>query len=1196
MSGHDLMTRAALPFGLLALLAASAQAQLPQARLYSVFPPGMQVGATTEITVTGGEDIDELKALHFSHPGLTAAPKMQTVEGQQKPVDNVFVVSAASNVPPGIYEVVAEGRFGTSNPRRFSVGTKTESPEAEPNNEVANATALAINTVVNARMDAATDVDWYKLSAESGQRIVFECNAQSIDSRMSVTLELYDSNGRRIGRARSTHTADAVLAFDAPAAGEYRLKVFDYTFRGGSDYFYRLSAHTAPRIEFALPAAGLPGSSSEYALYGYNLPGGTRSDVVLNGVALDRLTTHIALPADPSLLDADNYTNSVAADVDALSFRLPSPLGPSNAVRIGIAAAPVGVEQEPNNEPAQAQAVTVPAEIDGQFAAPGDADCFTFTAKAGEVVCIETFGERISSHADPYLVVEQVTKDDKGVETVTRLTAQDDLATNLYQNVFDTQTDDAYFRLQAPADATYRVTVRHRAWETEGNPSFVYRLALRRETPDFRVVAVPLAPTPGQPFPIGLRQGDHFAVNLLAFRRDGFTGPITVSPEKLPAGISCSPAVIGPGQNSATLAFTAAADAAPGAYQLPLVARTSIPDAAAVQAVEAAKTAAATATAAVAPLKVELDKANANVQVTTTALDAAKAAAAAKPDDAAIAQAVQLTQQGHDATVAAQQQAAKSVADAEQAAATAVAAIAQAEQVAVSKVRHLERGVRSGTVVWAGTGTAVSRVASAICISVMPEAAPFEVKSDVSRVVLYQGGQLLIPATLEKRNGFDAEVALNFTGLPGNTNIDVANGKFEKGEAAKVLRLFAKENATPGIYTVWLSTTGQVSYARNPERAARLKSEFDAIAVEAKTAADATAAATATRTDAAAKATAATELLTKAQAEKAAADEAAKTTAAALKQAQDAEAAATTQLTEAEAAKAKAEQGLTTAQAVVSDAGKVVEMAEQLVKTAQTALDADAANDALKQQKADSDAALAAAVKARDSAQTGVGTAEQAVATTKAQAEQATAALNEAKKTLAAATEAAKQTDGVVQTETAELATAETASKSAAEAQAAAEKAEQEAAAKSTALEAKRVAAETASNEAAKAATPANKNFTPPSSPIVVEVRAAPVKLAANVPDSGNLKRGASLQIKVTVTRQNGFAGPLTLSLPLPPGATGLSSDTPTIAADQTEGVLTVTAAADAPVGAVANLVVQGSMDFAGTAKVDVPVAITVTE
>lgn len=1190
------MTRAALTIGLVALLAASAQAQLPQAKLFSVFPPGMQVGATAEITVTGGEDIDELKALHFSHPGVTAAPKMQTVNGQQKPVDNVFVVTAAANVPPGIYEVVAEGRFGVSNPRRFSVGTKPEVAEAEPNNDVATATALAVNGLVNAQMNGATDIDWYKFNAETGQRLVIECAARSIDSRMSVTLELYDAADRRVARARSTHSADAALAYDVPAAGEYCLKVFDYTFRGGAEYFYRLSAHTGPRIEFALPAAGLPGSSSEYALYGYNLPGGTRSDVMLDGVALDRLTTHIALPADPAQLDADDYTNSVAADLDALSFRLPSPLGPSNAVRIGIASAPVVIEQEPNSEPAQSQAVTVPVEIDGQFAAAGDVDYVTFTAKAGEVVAIEAFGERIGSAADPYLVVEQLATDANGVQTATRLTAQDDLATNLYPAVFDTQSDDAYFRLQAPADATYRVSVRHRSWETEGSPAFVYRLALRRETPDFRVVAVPLAPTPGQTFPIGLRQGDHFAVNLLAFRRDGFAGPIMITPEHLPAGITCSPAVIGPGQNNATLAFTAAAGAAPGAYQIPLTARTSIPDAAAVQAVEAAKTAAATATAAIAPLKAAADKATADVQVTTAALDAAKAAAAAKPDDAAIVQAAQLTQQGHDATVAAQQPAAKSLADAEQAAAAAVAAVAQAEQVAAAKVRELERGVRSGTVVWAGTGTAVSRVTSAICISVMPEAAPFEVKSDVSRVVLHQGGQLLIPATLEKRNGFDAEVALNFSGLPNNTNIDVANSKFEKGETSKVLRLFAKENATPGIYTVWLATTGQVSYARNPEKAARLKTELDTLVVEAKAAVDAAAAATAAKTEAVPKAAAAAQSLVTAQAEKAAADEAAKTTTAALTQAQDAEAAGAKQLADSEAAKVKADQGVVTSQDVLANADKVVQMAEQLVKSAQTALDADAANDALKQQKADSDAALAAGQKARESAQAGLTAADQAVASAKTQLEQATVALDSAKTAVAAAAEAAKQAEAVVKQEADELAKAESESKAAADAQAAAEKAEQDAMAASTAKENARAAAEVAYNEANKAAAPANKNFTPPSAPIVVEVRAAPVKLAAIVPDGGNLKRGASLQIKVTVTRQNGFAGPVTLSLPLPPGVAGLSCDTPTVTADQTEGVLTVTAAADAQVGAVANLVVQGSMDFAGAANVDAPVAITVVE
>ena len=1138
------MTRALFFACLLSLLGSAAQAQLPQTRLYSVFPPGMQVGTTTEVTVTGGEDLDELSALHFSHPGLTAVPKMHTVDGQQQPVDKVFVVSAASNVPPGIYEVVAEGRFGASNPRRFSVGLRSESVEAEPNNDDANATDLAVDGLVNAKMDGATDIDWYKFTAAEGQRLVIDCAALSIDSQMSVTLELYNAEGRRIHRARSTRLADAALVFASPAAGEYKLKVFDYTFRGGNEYFYRLSAHTGPRLAFSLPAAGPAGSSNEYTLYGYNLPGGEKSDTVIDGIALERLTTRIALPNDPALLDADDYTGSVAADIDAVTFRLPSPLGPSNPLRIGLARGSVAVEQEPNNEPPQSQKLSIPAEVTGQFAAPGDVDYFAITAKKGDVVCIETFAERTGSLADPYLFVEQVTTADKGAETVKRLTAQDDVGTNLYPNVFDTVTDDAYFRLQAPEDATYRISVRHRTWETEGSPELTYRLAIRPETPDFRVVAVPLAPTPGQPFPIGLRQGDHFAINLLAFRQDGFNGAITVTPENLPAGIASDPAIIGPGQTTATLAFSAAADAKPAVYPISLVATTTIPDAAADKAAADAKTAADSAAAKVAALQAALDVAANNVRLTTAARDAAKAAAEARPEDEAIAQAVELTQKGLDSTIAAQQQAETALAEGKQAAAAAAAAQEQAEQAALAKAKELKRRVRSGVVSWPGSGgQATSRVASAICVSVMPEAAPYEVKTNVpSHIVVHQGGQVLIPATIEKRNGFDAEVALNFTGLPGKTNIDVGNSKFEKGESSKLLRMFAKENATPGIYTVWLATQGQVSYARNPERAERLKAAAEAATAEATAAAEAATAATAAKGEATQKATAAAEALASAQAQKTEADKAAETAATAVKQAQDAKAAGDKQLADAKAANTKAEQGLATARQMLSNAEKVVAMADELVKTAQSALDADPNSEALKQQKVDSDAALAAAQKVRETSQGGLATAEKSLAATKTQIEQAQTAIADAEKLIATTTEAKKQADALAKQRADEFAAAEAASKDAAAAQAAAEKAEQEATAASAALEKRREAAAKAAEEAAKAAAPANKNFTPPSDPIVLEVRAAPVKLAANVPESGNIKRGSSIDIKVTVTRQNNFAGPVTLSLALPPGATGLTS------------------------------------------------------
>ena len=113
--------------------------------------------------------------------------------------------------------------------------------------------------------------------------------------------------------------------------------------------------------------------------------------------------------------------------------------------------------------------------------------------------------------------------------------------------------------------------------------------------------------------------------------------------------------------------------------------------------------------------------------------------------------------------------------------------------------------------------------------------------------------------------------------------------------------------------------------------------------------------------------------------------------------------------------------------------------------------------------------------------------------------------------------------------------------------------------------------------------------------PVILVVKPAPVKLAPNVPNSGNIKKGDKIEVKVAVTRQNGFAGPVTLSLPQVPGLAGLAAAEVTVPADQAEGVLTITAADDAKDGALANLVIQAKADFGGETLVDAPIALTVT-
>src|SRR5688500_9878208 len=140
-----------LALGISLCVAGPALAQLPLARLSTVFPPGAKQGTAVDVTVTG-QDLDEIKALHFSHPGLTAAPKTDAATGQ--PVPNTFVVTVAADVPPGVYDVHAAGRFGVTNPRAFRVGMLPESPNKPGNTAPESAAELPVGSAVHALAEA----------------------------------------------------------------------------------------------------------------------------------------------------------------------------------------------------------------------------------------------------------------------------------------------------------------------------------------------------------------------------------------------------------------------------------------------------------------------------------------------------------------------------------------------------------------------------------------------------------------------------------------------------------------------------------------------------------------------------------------------------------------------------------------------------------------------------------------------------------------------------------------------------------------------------------------------------------------------------------------------------------------------------------------------------------------------------------
>ncbi len=561
-----------------------AVAQLPQTRLFSIFPTGGQAGTTVELTLTSGTDLEEIDRLVFNHPGIRAEPKMSGSQGNRSPVSNTFLVEVDAETPAGSYEVRAAGLFGLSNPRRFVVGTLPELQEVEPNQSPSEAMAISINTVVNGRSNKSADVDYFKFEGRRGDRVLLNCEAVAIDSKMQPNMELFDAGGKRLATTFGQQVRYALLDCQLPDDGQYTVKVFDVVYGGSSDYGYRLALHNRPHVDFILPPSGRAGKTAKFTVYGRNLPGGRTTEIECGGKFLEAKQVEISLPGDGVAVALDQHLTPVEAGMDGVAFDFPGIVTRSSSQMVYLAQSDVTLEVEPNDQPENAQPITVPLEVAGQFQKKSDIDYVVFEAKAKEVFQIDVFAQRIGTGADPVLTLQQLIVQKDGQVTTKTITAQDDNTKNLLQNHFHTRSDDPSYRFVAPAAGQYRIALRDRYYESRGNPRLIYRLAIRKEKPDFRLVALPLPPLDGQnnntasTWSVNLRKGDNYGVRVLAYRRDGFNQTIEVSAKGLPDGVECRGASLGPGQTSAMLIFSAKTDAPEWMGPIEIVGRTRFDD------------------------------------------------------------------------------------------------------------------------------------------------------------------------------------------------------------------------------------------------------------------------------------------------------------------------------------------------------------------------------------------------------------------------------------------------------------------------------------------------------------------------------------------------------------------------------------------------------------------------------------------
>ena len=534
---------------LLFVIGSVANGALPNPVLSGVFPPGGRAGTTVSVTMSGA-NLTDLKTLRCSHPRITT----------ESAGPSQFKLTIPEDAQPGLYDLQTITANGLSSIRTFVVSNREEQLEAEPNNTPDAPQRVPLDVIINGRIEKG-DLDHFLFAAKQGQRVVIDCHAERIDSRLRAVLELFDAQGKRLAVNRGYFGNDPLIDFVVPADGNYVVKLFDLIYSGSADHFYRLAIDTQPRIVFATPNVIERGKTTRVTMHGWNLKEDGHScpsepDAVARGTgksAHPPVFDCVAVDITPPTSNQPEAIRLRSQQVTIEGFAYQYP-GADAPILIGVTDAPVINDQAGNQSAKTAREVAVPCEVSGQLLTGDEQDWFAINARRGEVVWIEAFGERIGSPLDLEISLFDAT----GEKELANF--RDEVRTHESPR-FATSHVDPTGRWIAPDDGRYLIVLRSVIGGLDADPRRQYRLSLRREEPDFQLVAVPRA---DDPIGLNVPRDGRCVVDVVAVRRRGMNGAIRVSAGKtLPIGIECPDIWLGPGVDSAPLVITAGSNAEP---------------------------------------------------------------------------------------------------------------------------------------------------------------------------------------------------------------------------------------------------------------------------------------------------------------------------------------------------------------------------------------------------------------------------------------------------------------------------------------------------------------------------------------------------------------------------------------------------------------------------------------------------------
>jgi hypothetical protein len=510
---------------ILFVIAVPALAEPPDASY--IFPAGGQRGTKVQVRI-GGFYLYERAPLEWLGTGITCPAEMERIptkwfEGplikqpasQQRedyPKDFGAELTIAADAPLGPHGWRSWNAQGATPVRPFIVGTLPEIVEDEADGDPLPV-AVQLPVTINGRIFPREDLDEWTFAAEAGKPITVAVMAEQLGSPLQARIEVRTANGAVLAESTGRLNRDPMLRFVPPASGEYAVRITDARATGLQNFVYRLSITSGPWIDSIYPLGGKRGSTTKFEVLGQGLD-----------------QVEATLPAAPDETVSHYFShrgellNVVKIDLDDLE-----------ELR----------EQEPNDETAQAATIQIGQVGNGRIATVGDRDLWQISLAKGETVQFEVRAARLGSPLDAVLIVLD--------ETGKQLARGDDLPSG---------SPDCEVKFTAPKDGTYTVVVQER-FALRGGPDFAYRLRCTEPKGDFRLE------TTVDSLAVDIGSAKKLSVNVA--RLGGFAGPITLSAEGLPAGVTAPAVEVQPNQNKGELTFTVDANVPVNRHALKII-------------------------------------------------------------------------------------------------------------------------------------------------------------------------------------------------------------------------------------------------------------------------------------------------------------------------------------------------------------------------------------------------------------------------------------------------------------------------------------------------------------------------------------------------------------------------------------------------------------------------------------------------